>query len=108
MSLLSCFLEAHSEEHNHHRFYHLEVTKNLFDSWTVETRYGRVASYGPKAQGQKKLYMVDNKSDVIKLVIKILKKRLSAKKRIGTPYLFKHIALNEKWPLKDLSELLES
>ena len=87
--VFSLFLEAHNADKNHHRFYQIEVSKNLFSLWTVETRYGRTGTYG-SAGGQRRLRVAESWEEAQSLVHRILKKRKSAIKRIGTNYLVTH------------------
>jgi WGR domain. len=44
-------LEAHNPTHNMHRYYIIDVMRDLFGDWLITTRYGRIGQ-----SGQRKLY----------------------------------------------------
>lgn len=80
-NLLTLALEAHSQEHNHHRRYEVVLGLDLLDDWTVDIRYGRVGQSG------RLLRFASPRPDDIRAIIRErLRRRLSAPKRIGCPY----------------------
>ncbi len=74
-------LEAHSEEHNHHRKYEIVVGRDLLNDWTVAVRYGRVGRCG-----QEKCYATKDEQEIRAIIRDKLQRRLSAPKRIGCSY----------------------
>jgi hypothetical protein len=80
-NLLTIALEAHSNEHNHHRLYEIIVGRDLFDDWTLSIHYGRV---GCGYQTQK--FAGKDEEEIRAMVRERLRRRQSAPKRIGCSY----------------------
>ena len=80
-NLLTVALEAHHTDLNHHRRYQITVGRDLLDDWTVNIRYGRVGQRGQE------LRFANREADAMRAVVSDrLRRRLSARKRIGCPY----------------------
>ncbi|MCP4935559.1 MAG: WGR domain-containing protein [bacterium] len=80
-NLLHIALEAHNDNTNHHRTYVVALSRDLFDAWVVTIRYGRTGSLG-----QQRRQPVDSLEQARALVLQHLKRRLSARRRIGCDY----------------------
>lgn len=80
-NLMTVALEAHSDEHNHHRRYEIVVGRDLLDDWTVAVRYGRVGR-----GGQESRFAAKEAKEIKAIISDRLKRRLSAPKRIGCAY----------------------
>jgi predicted DNA-binding WGR domain protein len=74
-------LEAHNPTHNMHRYYSIDVMRDLFGDWLITTRYGRIGQ-----SGQCKLYGYFCQDDAQRKFNQLLHKRLKAHKRLGTNY----------------------
>ncbi|MCA9215593.1 MAG: WGR domain-containing protein [Planctomycetales bacterium] len=80
-NILSLALEAHSDEHNHHRRYEIIVGRDLLNFWTVSISYGRVGH-----RGQEKRFASRSADDIKTIIRHRLQRRLSAPNRIGCAY----------------------
>lgn len=80
-NLLSIALEAHNAEQNHHRYYSFTVGRDLLGDWSVCIRYGRVGR-----RGQEVKFAGDRIEPLQAIIRERLKKRLSARRRIGCDY----------------------
>ena len=80
-NLMNLALEAHSDEHNHHRRYEMVVGKDLLDDWTLSIRYGRVGHGGQEIR-----FASRDAGELQRIIRDRLKRRLSAPKRIGCSY----------------------
>jgi predicted DNA-binding WGR domain protein len=74
-------LEAHNPTLNIHRYYILDVTRDLFGDWMITTTYGRIGQ-----SGQCKSYGYPCQDDAQRKVNQLLHKRLQAHKRLGVNY----------------------
>ncbi len=81
-NLLTIAFEAHSAEKNHHRRYQVTVGRDLLDDWTVAICYGRTGQ-----GGQEKRFASPKPEEMRAVIRDRLRRRLSAPKRIGCPYL---------------------
>ncbi len=80
-NLLTITFEAHHTENDHHRRYEVTVGRDLFETFTVAIRYGRVGQ-----GGQERRYSSPQLAELRTIIRKHLRRRLSAPKRIGCPY----------------------
>lgn len=80
-NLIRLAFEAHSEELNRHRRYEIDIGRDLLDDWTVAIRYGRVG-----VRGNVQRFAARDATDVKRLVNERLRRRLTAKARIGCAY----------------------
>lgn len=74
-------LEAVDEKANIARGYHLDVSRDLFGHWVITRRWGRI---GQKRQISALSFESEPARD--RFLRDILRRRASAKKRIGIPY----------------------
>jgi len=74
-------LRAQNPDKNMDRGYSLFITPGLFNTETVVINYGK---YGK--QTQHKVYAFECKKEMLSFVRRILRKRFTAYKRIGTNY----------------------
>lgn len=80
-NLFTAAFEAHNHERNHHRRYRVTVGRDLFGDWTVCIHYGRTGQAG------RELHFAATEATALQRVVRDrLRRRLSAPKRIGTPY----------------------
>lgn len=75
---------------NIRRSYLIQAGQDLFENWVVEINYGRIGH-----KGRNKYLVLDDEDCTKKAVIKCLKKRASAIKRIGVGYVVKWISGKE-------------
>ena len=74
-------LEAHNPTDNHHRAYVLDVGQDLLLQWVVTLRFGRTAR-----TGRVLTYPVADREAARRLVRARLRRRLTARRRIGCAY----------------------
>lgn len=79
--LLYIALEAHDTPANHHRAYAIAISRDLFNSWIVTIRYGRCGR-----PGRTRHFPVASLDEARVLVQARLKRRRTAKQRIGCEY----------------------
>jgi predicted DNA-binding WGR domain protein len=87
----SVLLNADCPQLNIRRSYLIEAGQDLFDNWIVEINYGRIG-----CQGKKRVILLDDEEGTKKEVIKCLRRRASAIKRIGVGYVVKWV-YGEGW-----------
>lgn len=75
------FLQAVDYELKLNRFYCISLGRNLFKEWTLIVRWGKKGS-----QGQRKIMTASSFEQALVEARKMVKKRLSAKSRIGINY----------------------
>jgi len=92
MDAFSATLEARDPALGRFRAYHLEAGTDLLGDWLVDIVYGRIG-----ARGRRIRYAVSNESEARKLVRESLRRRASAKKRIGVPYRFCELRDPAQW-----------
>lgn len=74
-------LEAVDKRANIARGYHLDVSRDLFGHWVITRRWGRLG-----AKRQVSALSFDTETSRDRFLRDILRRRASAKKRIGIPY----------------------
>jgi predicted DNA-binding WGR domain protein len=82
----SILLNADYPHLNIRRSYLIQAGQDLFDNWVMEINYGRIGR-----NGRKKTILLPDEDCTKEAVIKCLKKRTSATKRIGAGYRVKWI-----------------
>jgi hypothetical protein len=92
MNAFSALLEARDPALGRLRSYRLEVGTDLFGTWLVDVTYGRIG-----ADGRRLRYIAADEAEARKLVQKTLRRRASAKKRIGLPYRFRELVDPWEW-----------
>ncbi len=74
-------LEARAPARNTSRSYVIEAGKDLFGEWVIDIYYGRIGS-----KGQHRQYSAASEAATRRLIAQKLKRRRSAKRRIGVSY----------------------
>jgi hypothetical protein len=80
-------LEARDPALGRFRSYRLEAGTDLFGAWLVEVTYGRIGTAGRRVR-----YVLGGEEEARQLVRKTLRRRATAKKRIGVSYRFRELA----------------
>ncbi len=94
MSLLHLRLRASTLDQTRDRDYEICVLKVLFGFYGVTLAFGR---HGQR--GTYKNHTFDTKENAQRFVFKTLQKRLSARRRIGCPYVLVEARVSEGEPL---------
>ena len=92
MNAFSALLEAREPSLGRFRSYRLEAGTDLFGSWLVDVTYGRIG-----APGRRLRYVAGDEAEARKLVHKNLRRRATARKRIGVPYRFRELIDPWQW-----------
>jgi hypothetical protein len=92
MNAFSALLEARDPALGRFRSYRLEVGTDLLSAWLVEVTYGRIV-----ASGRRLRRVVNDEEDARQLVPETLRRRASAKKRIGVSYSFRELVDPWEW-----------
>lgn len=92
MDAFSATLEARDPALGRFGAYHLEAGTDLLGDWLVDITYGRIGTRGRKIR-----YAVSDESQARKLVRESLRRKASAKKRIGVPYRFCELRDPGQW-----------
>lgn len=75
------YLEARDPARNIHRSYAIAYGQDLFGNWIVETTFGRIGSVG-----RTRVAVVKDEDEARRRVQKCLKRRATARQRIGVGY----------------------
>ncbi|MGO9402871.1 MAG: hypothetical protein ACLPVW_05290 [Terriglobales bacterium] len=70
----------------------LEAGTDLFGAWLVDVTYGRIGTRGRRIR-----YVVKDESEARKLVRENLRRRATAKRRIGVAYQFRQLIEPHQW-----------
>lgn len=92
MNAFSALLEARDPALGRFRSYRLEAGTDLLGAWLVEVTYGRIGTGGRRLR-----YVVNGEDDARQLVRKTLRRRATAKKRIGVSYRFCELVDPWEW-----------
>lgn len=96
MNVFSALLEARDPALGRFRSYRLEAGTDLFGAWLVEITYGRIGTSGRRLR-----YVVGSEEEARQLVNRTLRRRATARKRIGISYRFRELADPWEWvPLR--------
>jgi len=82
MSRFHLALEAENTERRCHRSYTIMASMDLFGTWIVEIWFGRIGS-----RGRSMRYAFGELEKAQKLVRMACRRRMSAPKRLGVPYI---------------------
>ncbi|WP_424934757.1 hypothetical protein [Amaricoccus macauensis] len=96
MTLFECDLEARLPACNLARAYHVVVSRDLFGMFVVEVTFGRIG-----APGRNLRYAVDEIGAVRARVRQVLRRRLTAPRRLGTAYRCRSLYDPEGWLTED-------
>ena len=92
MDAFRASLEARDPALGLFRAYRLEAGRDLLGDWLVEITYGRIG-----AKGRRIRYAVQDGVQAKKLVRETLRRRATARKRIGVPYRFCQLIDPYQW-----------
>jgi hypothetical protein len=92
MDAFTAMLEAHDPALGRFRAYRLEAGTDLLGDWLVEITYGRIGTKGRRIR-----YAVQDEVQARKLVRETLRRRATARKRIGVPYRFCQLIDPHHW-----------
>lgn len=92
MNAFSALLEARDPTLGRYRSYRLEAGTDLFGVWLVEITFGRIDSPGRCLR-----YAAGDEAEARKLVGKTLRRRATAKKRIGVSYRLRELTDPWQW-----------
>src|SRR5262249_37283587 len=92
MNSFSAVLEARAPALRRFRSYRLEAGRDLFGAWLVEVTYGRIGTSGRRLR-----YSAPTSGEARQLLRKTLRKRASARKRIGVSYRFRELVDPWEW-----------
>ncbi|HTR35011.1 MAG TPA: WGR domain-containing protein [Bryobacteraceae bacterium] len=92
MNAFTALLEARDPSLGRFRAYLLEAGTDLLGEWLVEITYGRIGTPGRRVR-----HVVANEGEAKKLVRESLRRRASAKRRIGVAYQFRQLNDPHQW-----------
>ena len=92
MDAFSALLEARDPELGRFRAYRLEAGTDLLGDWLVDITFGRIGTGGRRIR-----YAVKDEVEARKLVRETLRRRATARKRIGVPYRFRQLIDPHQW-----------
>lgn len=87
MTECAILLEARNPSRNILRSYYVSAWHDLFGRLMVEVIHGRVG-----ARGKRSMFFMNDHEEAIEFISELLKRRESAIKRLGVPYLLKYYA----------------
>ena len=99
--LFACFLEARLPTANLARAYRIVVSEDLFGQYTVDVTFGRIGTYGTA-----KRYTVTEIAAVRAKLRQLLKRRLTAPRRLGVAYCCRSLFDPHGWLAEDGLELI--
>lgn len=88
----SVLLEARDPAIGRFRSYRLSAGTDLFDAWIVEVKFGRIGTAGRCLR-----YVAGDEAEARKLVHHCLRRRATAKRRIGVNYRFSELVDPWEW-----------
>jgi predicted DNA-binding WGR domain protein len=92
MDAFSALLEARDPALGRFRAYRLEAGTDLLGDWLVDITYGRIGTRGRRIR-----YFAQDEAEAKKLVRESLRRRSTAKRRIGVPYRFCQLIDPHQW-----------
>src|ERR1039458_2848184 len=92
MDAFSALLEARDPALGRFRAYRLEAGTDLLGHWLVDITYGRIGTRGRRIR-----YAVQDQAGARKLVRETLRRRATARKRIGVSYRFCQLIDPHQW-----------
>ncbi len=97
MNFFSALLEARAPALGRFRSYRLEAGPDLFGTWLVDVTYGRIGTRGRRVR-----YVAADEIEAKKLVRRSLRRRATARQRIGVSYLFRELCDPGEWVSLDV------
>ena len=96
LDAFNALLEARDPAQGHFRSYRLEAGTDLLGAWLVDVTFGRIGTAGRRIR-----YLLSSEAEAQELVSQTLRRRSTAKKRIGTSYRFRELHDPGNWyPLR--------
>ncbi len=92
MNAFTALLEARDPSLGRFRAYLLEAGTDLLGDWLVDVTYGRIGTPGRRVR-----HAVASEAEARKLVRESLRRRASAKRRIGVAYQFRQLNDPHQW-----------
>lgn len=92
MDAFVAMLEARDPALGRFRAYRLEAGTDLFGAWLVDVTYGRIGTRGRRIR-----YALRDEDEAKKLVRETLRRRATARKRIGVSYRFCQLIDPHQW-----------
>jgi hypothetical protein len=92
MSTFTALLEARDPELGRFRSYRLDAGVDLLGHWLVDITYGRIGTRGRRIR-----HVVSDETEAKKVVRESLRRRASAKRRIGVAYQFRQLNDPYQW-----------
>jgi WGR domain len=92
MNAFTALLEARDPALGRFRSYQLTAGPDLFGAWIVEITFGRIG-----ARGRSIRYSAPDEAQARKLVHRSLRRRATARKRIGVSYRFREMVDPWSW-----------
>lgn len=92
MNAFTALLEARDPTLGRFRAYLLEAGTDLFGAWLVDVTYGRIGTRGRRIR-----HVVRDEDEARKMVRGNLRRRATAKRRIGVAYQFRKLIDPEQW-----------
>ena len=93
MDAFSARLEARNPERDCQRWYRVEAGTDLFGVWQVDVSYGRIGTRG----GRRIRSAVADETEAKELVGKTLRRRATARTRLGVSYRVRELADPHQW-----------
>lgn len=87
MNAFTALLEARDPSIGRFRVYLLEAETDLLGDWLVDVTYGRIGTRGRRIR-----HVVANEDEARMLARESLRRRASAKRRIGVAYQFRQLS----------------
>ncbi|MCA9185514.1 MAG: WGR domain-containing protein [Pirellulaceae bacterium] len=92
MQVFRATLEARDPSKGCFRAYQLEAYQDLFGTWVVDISYGRIGTLGRHVR-----FSVMDEEGARQCVTERLKRRASARRRIGVPYRICELVDPQNW-----------
>ena len=92
-------LEARDPALGRFRSHRLEAGIDLFGFWVVEITFGRIGTFGRRLR-----YVAGDEAETRKFVQQSLRRRATARKRIGVSYCFRALSDTWQWMEVDAEE----
>ena len=96
MTLFACSLEARLPAINLARAYHITVSQDLFGVYVIEITFGRIG-----APGRSLRLSTDGIASARAMLRQVLKRRMSAPRRLGAAYRCRSLYDPEGWLASD-------
>lgn len=92
MDVFSALLEARDPALGRFRSYRLDAGTDLLGDWLVDITYGRIGTRGRRIR-----HIVRDENEARKVVRESLRRRATARRRIGVAYRFRQLIDPHQW-----------